>query len=182
MRPTDVLRDEHEHILRGCAVLHAMAERLEAGGEVDAKDAATIVDFIRFYADGLHHAKEEHVLFPALTDAGMPRNGGPVAVMLYEHDRGREHVAGMLASLEKLATPGGRETFAENARGFANLLDQHIGKENGVLFMMADRLLPSTDDAPLLDAYATREAEARSVCGDKPTHEAKLADLVRRWL
>ena len=78
MRPTDVLRNEHDHILRACAILHAMAAKLEAGGDVPADDASLAVDFVRYYADGLHHAKEEQVLFPALLGAGMPRNGGPI--------------------------------------------------------------------------------------------------------
>lgn len=181
MRPTEILRAEHEHILRACAVLHAMAARLENGGELPAGDATLIVDFIRQYADGWHHVKEENVLFPALTDAGLPSGGGPIAVMLNDHEIGREFVKELLAALPSLQTPIGRSTFATGARGFANLLQAHISKENAVLFVMAERMLPATTDGALLSAYAVREAEARKTCGDKAAHERALAELAQRW-
>jgi len=182
MRPTDILRTEHEQLLRACAILENMAERFEQGTAVDSADATRIVDFVRFYADGLHHAKEEDVLFPALEAAGMPREGGPIGVMLREHERGREHVAGMFAALRALDSESGRASFAKSARGFAGLLEQHIAKENNVLFMMAERLLRPATEAALLDGYAMREASARAACGDKATHEATLAELSQRWL
>lgn len=182
MRPTEILRAEHEHILRACAVLHAMAAQLDKGGELAVGDATLIVDFIRHYADGLHHAKEEHVLFPALIDAGLPGDGGPIAVMLNDHERGRGHVQGMLAALPSLQTPGGRGSFAASARGFADLLQGHIAKENNVLFVMAERMLPATTDGALLSGYAVREAEARKTCGEKAAHEGALAELSGRWL
>lgn len=178
MRPTDVLRAEHDHILRACAVLDAMAGKLESGAAVDAADAKAVTDFVRLYADGLHHAKEEHVLFPAMEAAGMPRNGGPIAVMLHDHETGRAHVAGMVAAVEN----GVDASFAMHARGFASLLTQHIAKENNVLFMMASRILPESSDERILAAYAEREAEARKVCGEKSTHEGKLSELSQRWL
>lgn len=185
MRPTDVLRGEHEHILRACAVLDAMAERVESGEQVSGPDAAAIVDFVRRYADGLHHSKEERVLFPALERAGMPRQSGPIAVMLLEHERGRDHLAMMhaaLPSMESAENPVARESFAEGARGFAALLTQHIAKENNILFAMADRMLSAEDDAALLEAYAAREAEAQGTLGDKTTHETTLRALSARWL
>lgn len=180
MRPTDVLRAEHEHILKACSVLHAMAAHLEKGGAIAIDEASIIVDFIRFYADGLHHVKEERVLFPAMIEAGLPHRGGPITVMLNEHELGRRHVGGMVNALQALQTSAGRASFALAARNFADLLEPHIAKENNVLFMMAEQLLEN--DAPLLKAYAEREAEARQECGDKPTHEAALAALSTRWL
>jgi hemerythrin-like domain-containing protein len=170
VQATDILRGEHEHILRACAILERMAARV---GDVDASDATAIVDFVRFYADGMHHAKEENVLFPALEAAGMPRRGGPIGVMLGEHERGREHVGGMLDAVTSFHTVEGRTAFADSARGFAALLEHHIAKENNVLFMMADRLLGRGDETPLLEAYAARDVE-------KATHESILAELSQR--
>lgn len=159
-----------------------MAKRLETGGELPRADAVAIVEFVTLYADGLHHAKEEQVLFPALEEEGMPRAGGPIAVMLMEHERGREYVAGMRSALGALADRNGKAAFAHAASGFADLLEHHIAKENMVLFAMADRMLPQSRDTQLLSAYADREASARTACGDKATHEASLNELSRRWL
>ena len=45
--------------------------------------------FLKEFADKCHHGKEEGILFPALTAAGLPSQGGPVGVMLHEHVEGR---------------------------------------------------------------------------------------------
>jgi hemerythrin-like domain-containing protein len=41
-----------------------------------------------WYADRQHHVKEEDLLFLELEKKGMPRDGGPVGVMLMEHQFG----------------------------------------------------------------------------------------------
>jgi hemerythrin-like domain-containing protein len=40
--------------------------------------------------DVCHHGKEENSLFPELEKKGMPRNAGPIAVMLMEHEMTRK--------------------------------------------------------------------------------------------
>ncbi len=157
-----------------------MAAHLEKGGALAIDEASTIVDFVRFYADGLHHVKEERVLFPAMIEAGLPHRGGPITVMLNEHELGRRHVGAMVNALPALQTSAGRVAFALAARHFADLLEPHIAKENNVLFTMAEGLL--SDDAPLLKAYAEQEAEARQMCGEKTPHERGLEALSKRWL
>jgi hemerythrin-like domain-containing protein len=181
MRPTDILREEHGYILTGLGVLEAMAGSIDSGGEVPFADAELIVDFLRYYADGLHHAKEEDVLFPALLDAGLPRNGGPVSVMLHEHTLGRQFIRTMLEALPAWEEPIARRSYAAAARGFASLLDQHIAKENAVLFRMADQLLEPSRDAGLLDRYAAREADARATCGEKNSWQRKLEGLAATY-
>src|SRR4030065_429878 len=59
-------------------------------------------DFIKGFADGCHHKKEEGVLFPAMQAAGVPSEGGPISVMLAEHEQGRRLTAGMRAAAERL--------------------------------------------------------------------------------
>jgi hemerythrin-like domain-containing protein len=151
---------EHELILRGVAVLERMAGRAQAGVGVPAADAAAIVDFIKQFADGCHHAKEEGVLFPAMEAAGMPRDGGPIAVMLAEHAQGRAAVAMMAGALADFATnAGAQDVFARGASAYAALLTHHIHKENNILFRMADNIIPANQDAALVDAYAEHESK-----------------------
>ena len=64
-----------------------------------AADLDDAMDFIKTFADSCHHAKEEDLLFPAMGEAGFPSRGGPVGVMLMEHEQGR---AGDLALVERL--------------------------------------------------------------------------------
>ena len=160
MRATEILMHEHELILRGVAVLDRMAENAEAGKTVPAEHAAAIIEFIKKFADGCHHAKEEGVLFPAMEAAGMPRDGGPIAVMLAEHDEGRLAVRSMTAAVSAFGTSSDAQAqFARGARAYANLLTNHIHKENNILFRMADNIIGSNKDAEMLQAYDEHEAK-----------------------
>ena len=159
MKATEILIHEHELILRGVAVLERMARRANAGQDVPAGDARSIIEFIRKFADGCHHAKEEGVLFPAMIAAGIPAQGGPVAVMLGEHDQGRAAVKAMDEAVAGFGSdPAAPKAFASAAFAYATLLTNHISKENHVLFRMAAQIIPASKDAEMVAAYEEHEA------------------------
>ena len=159
MKATEILMKEHELILRGVAVLERMARRAESGTAVPADDANAMIEFIRKFADGCHHAKEEGVLFPAMEAAGLPRDGGPIGVMLAEHDQGRAAVKAMAEAVASFdASASAQSAFAEAANAYANLLANHIYKENNILFRMADNFIGSHKDAEMLQAYEEHES------------------------
>lgn len=138
------LMDEHQLILRMLRVLHGMRDRLRAGGTVAAQDLEAALDFIRTFADHCHHGKEEDLLFPAMEEAGFPHDGGPIAVMLLEHERGRAHVRALDAALRRVRS-GDAAALADVSReadGYAALLSSHIGKEDNILYPMAMDALP----------------------------------------
>ncbi len=91
----------------------------------------------------------------------MLREGGPVGVMLVEHDQGRGFVRAMEAALEryregeKLAGA----TLAVHARAYVELLRDHIAKEDSVLFPLTDRLLTETDVKELSRKFEQVETE-----------------------
>lgn len=157
MTATTALRSEHETILAVIACLRAACGAADHSKGFDAETFRLGIDFIRGYADGWHHAKEEVHLFPALTAAGMPSDGGPVGVMLHEHEIGRSYVHAMSASLEP-ATAGdddARKALVRAALAYADLLEAHIAKEDGILFEMADRILPENEQLRIQRAYQT---------------------------
>ena len=108
------------------------------------RDAAT---YFKEYVDGCHNRKEEEHLFPLVERRGIPRHGGPLAVMLMEHEQNRqilpvlvdlvdEYIAGNATVLDKL-----RETFA----AYASLMKNHFWKENDILYPMARRVMSGAD-------------------------------------
>ncbi|HXG05099.1 MAG TPA: hemerythrin domain-containing protein [Candidatus Binatia bacterium] len=131
--PTDVLRDEHRVILNALRVLESAADRLDAGGPLPDGWWDRAVAWLRRFADASHHAKEERALFPAMVKAGIPAAGGPIGVMLAEHEHGRALIRTMLEG------ETGQRVAA--AREYVRLLRQHIDKENEVLFPMAEAVL-----------------------------------------
>ncbi len=181
MTATTALRFEHEKILSVIACLR-LACAAGRGGDFDADTFRQAVDFIRGYADGWHHAKEEVHLFPALEAAGMPRDGGPVGVMLHEHEVGRTFVRAMADNLDAAAEADGpaRATVLGNAEAYADLLTAHIQKEDGILFNMADRLLPPDEHGRLEEAYESAVPDGADA-GTGARYEQLAQSLCERW-
>lgn len=161
MKPTEILIKEHDAILLMLKILDAVATRLENNEHVDPDHPSQIVEFIREFADKCHHGKEENLLFKSMAKAGVPEQGGPIAVMLSEHETGRNFVRNMDTAASAYAK-GDKSTigqFVQNARGYISLLFRHIQKENMVLFPMADRVIPDDEQDRLLDEFDKVETE-----------------------
>ena len=159
-RASDVLRSEHRGIERMLRVLEVAADRVEGGQSVPGAVFTRVVEFIRGFADGCHHAKEERTLFPLLEERGIPRQG-PIGVMLREHEEGRRYVRAMAAAIEgyERGDPAARRALVENARGYTTLLRLHIMKEDNVLFPMSDRALSEEEQRGLVERFEEIERE-----------------------
>lgn len=149
--PTDVLREEHRVILRALILLERAADRLARGEALPGGSWERVIGWLRAFADLNHHAKEERYLFPALAQAGVPSEAGPVAVMLAEHVEGRGFIQAMQASEVSCRT--------EAVRRYVQLLRDHIEKENGVLFPLAEAVLEEHAQQALAREFAMVEAE-----------------------
>jgi hemerythrin-like domain-containing protein len=161
LKPTETLKNEHQAILLMLEVVESVSRKLGAGEDVPADHLTRIVDFIQGFADKCHHAKEEDLLFPAMERAGVPRQGGPIEVMLIEHTEGREFVRKMKEAADQY-TAGDRKAgllFAENARGYAALLSPHIRKEDNILYPIADARLSVQTQARLEKDFERVEEE-----------------------
>jgi len=182
MTATTALRSEHETIL---SVIACLREACTAARNEDRFDMDTFrqgVDFIRNYADAWHHAKEEVHLFPALETAGMPSDGGPLGVMLSEHEVGRSHVRAISDSLDAVAAgdADARGTAVDSALAYAALLEAHIAKEDGILFEMADRMLPEAEHRRLEEVYESAIPDgANAETGAE--YERLAASLCEKW-
>ena len=167
--PTDALRDEHRVILGALDLLEAAAGRAEAGTALPAGWWKDAIGWLRSFADRNHHAKEEDALFPAMIKAGVPSGGGPIDVMLEEHVQGRALIAVM-------ADDPDRRT--EAARAYVRLLRDHIDKENGILFPLAEAVLDDQAVAGVAGAFERVEAE-QGAAASIAAAEGVLADLAR---
>lgn len=167
--PISQLRAEHDVILRALAVLERLAGRLEQGQSVDPAALSRLGEFFTTFVDRCHHGKEERYLFPMLELHGVPREGGPLGVMLHEHEQGRAYVQAIAAA------GAGNGRLAGTIRGYAAMLRGHIDKENQVLFRMAEQVLPEEAQRELAQCF---EAMEHSDIGEG-THERLLADIER---
>ncbi len=144
MDAVETLMSEHRVIEQVLDALVGFTEDAVRRGTTEKEELGQFVTFVREFADACHHGKEEDILFAAMVDAGFPRNGGPIAVMLHEHDQGRALVGILKARAEQDGpwTDADRQEVAEVARGYAAMLHAHIHKEDAILYPMAEQHLP----------------------------------------
>lgn len=153
MTSTEQLKNEHQAVLLALDILEKICQKLEAKEKVDPKHQEEILEFIKVFVDKCHHGKEEDLLFPAMEEAGIPKEQGPINMMLMEHNMGRKFVRGMS---ENVSNP---ERFIKDAHSYIELLRQHIEKENNILYQMADTYISQAKDNGLLKEFDTLELE-----------------------
>lgn len=176
MQIVEFLSQEHRKIDQ---LIEALLEWAAAAAAGDPDAPADCADFVRWFqefADHHHHGKEEELLFVALLDAGLPRQSGPVAVMLHEHDLGRAAIASLAACAADERRPwpeSTRRQALEAAEAFADVLRPHILKEEGVLFPMAEQRL---------SAEAAQQVDDRTLAFERvhADRAAEMAEIFER--
>ncbi|KAA3601500.1 MAG: hemerythrin [Calditrichaeota bacterium] len=154
MKATQILTEEHKIILKALDCLEKFVLESKAQNELDAAIAEIFFDFIENFADKTHHSKEEDLLFIAMNKYGLSMEMGPIAVMLEEHEQGRNCVLGMKDALESSNIEG----FSVNATNFIGMLRNHIYKEDNILYPMANNSFPESESTKLLNDFHEVEA------------------------
>ncbi len=141
-RLTNGLRDDHDYIVIGLTVLKRGLALLERGtAAIGVVDKA--LSFLARFADQCHHGKEELILFPLLERRGMQFERSPLKELVSEHGMGRYFLRNARRAAERYGSGEGEalgdlEHYFES---YFNLIIGHIGKENKVLFKMADNYI-----------------------------------------
>jgi hemerythrin-like domain-containing protein len=154
-KATQVMEVEHRNIETVVKALGDLAFVIEKGQRADAAMLATAVEFFRVYADKLHHGKEETLFFPMLVKRGVPPQGCPIGGLNHEHEKGRALVLALAerAPAYGQGKPGSREALLETLRGIVDLYQNHIWKEDAMVFPMADKVLTAADQAELSEKF-----------------------------
>ena len=156
VKSTEQLREEHKAIKIALSILSNVSNKLVAGETVNQEDLDSILEFIKTFTDTCHHGKEEDLLFVAMESVGIPRDRGPIGVMLKEYEMGRSYVRNM------------REA---NAEKYIELLTQHIDKEDNILYPMADMQLPEEKQHELIEEFEKLEQERIGIGRHEELHE-----------
>jgi hemerythrin-like domain-containing protein len=173
MQATAILMEEHRLIERLLAALQTASGRIAQGDEMRPAFFINAALFIKNYADGCHHRKEEGLLFAAMNKSGNASAGGPIGMLLAEHEQGREFTHAMLEAAQnwEKGDLNARAYAAHNALGYVALLRQHIQKEDSLLFPLAEYAVPA-DEKEKLDAAFEQAGQEEAGTG---IHEKYLA-------
>lgn len=145
-----IMMDEHDLILRLVEVIPTLVLRIDPTTEDDQRRVSGIVRFIRQFADRLHHEKEEDTVF-CLFDQDIEI----FQVMRRDHEVARE-TAG---ALDEAAEKRDRGSVVTNLLRYAELLEEHIEKENEILYPWIDRQLTDRQVGELYSEFRRLEDE-----------------------
>lgn len=178
MTSIELMVDEHRVIKRMLAVMRKACWMIMNGSEIDCDDFASMIAFVRGYADAHHHGKEENMLFNRMVDALGPAAQKLVTHgMLVEHDLGRLHMADLEKAL--LAVREGNDEakldVIANAISYTHLLTRHIDKEDNVVYPFANRSFSKAQLDEIDEACLKFEMEQT----DKGIQEKFILDLER---
>jgi len=156
MTPIQVMESEHRLVETVVRLLGGVAAAVEKGQCVEVSVLEGAVEFLRVYADKLHHGKEEALLFPKLVERGVPPGGCPIGGLNHEHEKGRALVRALaeLAPAYGQDRPGAKDALLEALRGILDLYQNHIWKEDAMVFPMADIVLTPPDQKELNEKFA----------------------------
>jgi hemerythrin-like domain-containing protein len=163
MKATEILSSEHRVIEQVLTALETGAWLLSLEASFRSDFFLEATDFIRNFADGCHHKKEEGILFKVMVENGMPLKGSPVAAMLHEHEMARAYTRALSAAAERMKAGDqtARPEVIYNARHYATLMRNHIGMEDQVVFPLANNMIPKEQQEDILLAFEHAEQEEK---------------------
>lgn len=146
MNAVEMMMEEHKSIKRMLVVMRKACYKVMQEEAINYEDFATMIDFVRSYADAHHHGKEEKFLFNQMVEhlgalgEKLIRGG-----MLVEHDLGRLYMKELEEALErtKQGDEESRLDVIANAISYTHLLERHIAKEDEVVYTFAMNRLPA---------------------------------------
>ena len=142
--PVKKLVEEHVLIKRWVALIPDIIRTFDFNSEENKQIILDGVDFIRFYADQYHHAKEEKILFNYFDE-----NLTIFKIMHEDHKKARMQVRAILDAM-KLED---KDAVLEHLSSYREILLEHIKKEDEVLYPWADRNLSITQIGNLFSKF-----------------------------
>jgi len=175
----EVLGAEHARVAAVCDALDAFTKSIgEGAGDVDMHEAIRFVTFFRAFSDGLHHEREETVLWPFLKLVGFSITHGPLAHLHDEHiQQGK-----LVLELEKALSQKGpwrlgeRKRLEQSAHALTTFERKHMSHERELLFPIAKKDLAGK----LQEIEVALKAfnQTRALRWDGPWLEALAEDLI----
>jgi hemerythrin-like domain-containing protein len=176
---TASLRRDHDLIEKVIKAMESTIQLLNDGKQIPESILLPVIDFSKNFTDVCHHSKEENSLFPALEQAGMPRNMGPIAMMLMDHERSREIGKEMENSAKDYITSGNSKKLISDMQQYVEHITEHLWKENNRLFMMAEARLQYVSKKVDKELNEIEELKLKET-GKTREHYEQLAETLTR--
>ncbi|HKU49601.1 MAG TPA: hemerythrin domain-containing protein [Nitrososphaera sp.] len=177
MSSTESLRRDHNLIEKVLRALTVTADMLKTGRAVPAPIINQSIEFTKNFMLVCHHSKEEDTLFPTLERHGMPKEGGPIARMIFEHGIAKDLAGKMEASSLKYLQSNDPSDLISDIQNYVEHVSAHLTKENFRLFMMADMILKANADAVNTNLAQTEQSRLSEIGQTREHYEQLVADI-----
>lgn len=136
--PVAPLMIEHRLIERMIKLMDREINRIKQNNQPNADFIDTAIDFIKTYADRLHHGKEEDILFRDLAKKKISAEHKKIMdELIQEHAMGRGNVKKLIEARSKYM-PGEKaavKMMLENMETLVTFYPKHIEKEDKHFFL-----------------------------------------------
>jgi hemerythrin-like domain-containing protein len=174
---TESLRKDHHLIEKMLKALDTTAGLLKGGKAIPAPILDQMIDFTKNFTIVCHHGKEEDSLFPALEKSGMPREGGPIARMLFEHEVTKQLATKLEESAKGYLQSGSPDVLVTDIKSYIDHVALHLAKENHRLFMMADMILQGKAEQVSKNLAQSEEAKLKELGKTRDHYEKLVGDV-----
>lgn len=145
MEGINILVSEHENVLKFCDSVKEKCINNFKENDFEIQYFEKVLDFGRNFVDKFHHKKEEDILFVTMMDElGNPIKNIIENGMLFDHQVGRMLLMNLDFSIDDYKMHNNDENklkVISYAYNYANLMKEHIAKENEVLYPFAENNL-----------------------------------------
>ncbi len=142
-----ILKHEHTMIERALTILQQELEISD--DQINKQRLLHTLKFLLECGDGVHNVKEENHLFPMLVERGMAQKG-LIHDMIMEHESEREQLLKWQNSLMDLPLDDHAFTILrKNFSGYIRYRQDHIQREESLLYTQASKLLSQEDTEKL---------------------------------
>lgn len=161
MEITESLKSEHRIIEKILGAMDSMVEALQKDFDVPVELIREAVDLVQECVDDYHNTKEDELIFPFLTNAGV--NGVRTSVQRFseDHQQNKTYYRNILRGADKLEREdaSGKKTIIETVKSFSTTLRRHIQKEDRSLYPSIEKKLKDSQKRRLwemLEEYEDR--------------------------
>ncbi len=112
--------------------------------------------------------------FPTLEKNGMPKDGGPIARMLYEHEITKDLANSIIKATKNYISSGDNAELVKSIDEYVHHVSLHLAKENQRLFVMADVILKDQENAVNNDLGSIENAKLDETGNSREYYEKLL--------
>ncbi len=156
MKPVGPLMNEHRLIERMIALMNKEVKRIKTDNNINTDFILIAADFIRTYADKLHHGKEEDILFRDLSNKSISTEHQIIMnELIEEHIRGRE-VTNRLMDARDRYLRGEKEVIEDIIETMETLVEfypKHMEKEDKHFFLPVMEYFSKDEQDDMLNEF-----------------------------